>query len=65
MSSQSMLGRALGVVLGMLALTFLLATSGCNTIKGAGEDVQAAGSAVSSGAQKTEDKIKESTESAE
>ena len=55
----------MGVVLGMLALTFLLATSGCNTIKGAGEDVQAAGSAVSSGAQKTEDKIKESTESAE
>ncbi|MGH6942860.1 MAG: entericidin A/B family lipoprotein [Geminicoccaceae bacterium] len=46
----------------MISLTFLLATSGCNTIKGAGEDVQAAGSAVSGTAQKTEDKMEESTE---
>jgi predicted small secreted protein len=39
-----------------------LVTSGCNTVKGMGEDVQAAGGAVSSGAQKTEDKIKEETQ---
>jgi entericidin B len=38
-----------------------LVTSGCNTVKGMGEDVSAAGGAVTEGAEKTEDKIKEET----
>ena len=50
-------------ILGLLLMPALfglaLLTSGCNTVKGMGEDVSAAGVAVSSGAQKTEDKIKE------
>ena len=53
-------------MLGLLLIPALfgltLLTSGCNTVRGAGEDVQAAGSGISSGAQKTEDKIKEETQ---
>jgi len=51
-----------GLLLMPALLGLALLTSGCNTMRGAGEDVQAAGGAVSSGAQKTEDKIKESTQ---
>jgi predicted small secreted protein len=51
----------LGLVLMPALFGFALLTSGCNTMKGAGEDVSAAGGAMSSGAQKTEDKIKEET----
>jgi predicted small secreted protein len=53
-------------ILGLLLVPALfgltLLTSGCNTVRGAGEDVQAAGGAMSSGAQKTEDKMKEETQ---
>jgi predicted small secreted protein len=53
-------------ILGLLLIPALfgltLLTSGCNTMKGMGEDVQAAGGAVSSGAQKTEDKMEDGTE---
>ncbi len=52
----------LGLLLLPALLGLTLLTSGCNTMKGAGEDVQAAGSAMSSGAQKTEDKMKEETQ---
>ena len=55
-----MLTRA-KAVLGLLLMPALfglvLLTSGCNTMRGVGEDVQAAGGAMSEGAQKTEDKI--------
>jgi predicted small secreted protein len=40
-----------------LALCLTLGISGCNTFKGAGEDIQAAGSAIEKAAQKTKDKI--------
>lgn len=33
-------------------------TTGCNTTRGVGEDVEAAGDAVQDAAQKTEDKMK-------
>jgi predicted small secreted protein len=46
----------------LLALGGLPLLSGCNTIRGAGEDISAAGSAVSSGAESTEEKIEESTQ---
>ena len=63
--SEAMHGRTLGWALGMLALGgLLLTTAGCNTMRGAGEDIQAAGSAVSGGAQKTEDKIEEEVDDA-
>jgi predicted small secreted protein len=44
----------------LFGLTLL--TSGCNTVRGAGEDVQAAGQGMSTASQKTEDKIKEETQ---
>jgi len=52
----------LGLLLMPALFGVMLMTSGCNTMKGAGEDVSAAGGAVTSGAQKTEDKIKEETQ---
>ena len=52
----------LGLLLMPALFGLTLLTSGCNTMKGAGEDVSAAGSAMSTGAQKTEDKIKEETQ---
>ena len=64
MMSEAMHGRTLSWALGMVALGGLLLTTGCNTMRGAGEDIQAAGSAVSGGAQKTEDKIEEEVDDA-
>jgi predicted small secreted protein len=53
-------------ILGLLLMPALfgltLLTSGCNTVKGMGEDVQAAGSGMSTASEKTEDKIKEETQ---
>jgi predicted small secreted protein len=53
-------------ILGFLLMPALfgltLLTSGCNTVKGMGEDVQAAGAGMSTASQKTEDKIKEETQ---
>ncbi len=53
-------------ILGLLLMPALfgltLLTSGCNTVKGMGEDVSAAGQGMSTGAEKTEDKIKEETQ---
>ena len=43
---------------GLMAATVIaLALSGCNTMRGAGEDVSAAGGAMSEGAQDVEDEI--------
>jgi len=36
----------------VLALSFLAALAGCNTVKGAGQDIQKAGSAVEDAAKK-------------
>jgi predicted small secreted protein len=53
-------------IIGLLLMPALfgltLLTSGCNTVKGMGEDVQAAGEGMSTASQKTEDKIKEETQ---
>ena len=47
----------IALVLTWLALAGAV-TAGCNTTKGVGQDVEAAGEAVQRGAQKTEDKMK-------
>jgi predicted small secreted protein len=52
----------LGLALVPVVFGLALLTSGCNTMRGVGEDVSAAGGAVSSGAQKTEDKMEEGIE---
>jgi len=39
-------------VASLLALSFLLALAGCNTVRGAGQDIQKAGSAIEDAAQK-------------
>jgi entericidin B len=59
MIGQATLGRALGALLGLTALSLLLVTTGCNTIRGMGEDVEAAGSGISGTAESTEETIEE------
>jgi predicted small secreted protein len=49
--------KSLELLIGLLALLSLPALSACNTARGVGEDVQAAGHAMSSTAEKTEEKI--------
>nr|WP_298893083.1 entericidin A/B family lipoprotein [uncultured Acinetobacter sp.] len=41
-----------------LAIASVIVFTGCNTIKGAGQDVSKAGHAVSNTAEKTQDKIR-------
>ena len=53
---------SLGLLLMPALFGLTLLTSGCNTVKGMGEDVSAAGEGVSTASQKTEDKIKEETQ---
>ena len=36
----------------LLALSFVLALAGCNTVKGAGQDIQKAGNAIENAAKK-------------
>jgi predicted small secreted protein len=36
----------------LLALSFVLALAGCNTVKGAGQDIQKAGTAIEDAAKK-------------
>jgi entericidin B len=59
MIGQATLGRALGALLGLAALSLLLVTTGCNTIRGMGEDVEAAGSGIAGTAEDTEETIEE------
>jgi len=59
MIGQATLGRALSALLGLTALSLLLVTTGCNTIRGMGEDVEAAGSGISGTAESTEEAIEE------
>jgi predicted small secreted protein len=50
--------RYVSWLLGLLATgLLLLSVSGCNTMSGMGQDVKAAGSAMSNTAQKTEEKM--------
>ena len=44
------------IVLSSLVMLFVL--TGCNTVKGMGEDVSSAGNAVSNTAEKTQDEIR-------
>jgi entericidin B len=59
MIGQATLGRALGALLGLAALSLLLVTTGCNTVRGMGEDIEAAGSGISGTAEDTEETIEE------
>jgi predicted small secreted protein len=52
------LTRVLLVALALSSSTVLL---GCNTIRGAGEDVEATGEGVQNAAEETEEKIEEET----
>jgi entericidin B len=54
--------RVVGLLLMPALFGLTLLTSGCNTVKGMGEDVSAAGQGVSTASQKTEDKIKEESQ---
>lgn len=65
MIGQATLGRASGALLGILALGLLLMTSGCNTMRGMGEDVEAAGSGMSGAAEDTEEMMEEEIDEAE
>ena len=49
----------LGLVAVPVVLGLALLTSGCNTMRGMGEDVSAAGSGISGTAEKTEEKIED------
>ena len=49
----------LGLVAVPAVLALALLTSGCNTMRGMGEDVEAAGSAMSGTAESTEEQIEE------
>jgi predicted small secreted protein len=51
----------LKLLIGLLALLLLPSLSACNTARGVGEDVSAAGNAMSGTAEKTEEKMKEGT----
>jgi entericidin B len=51
------MSTTLKLLIGLLALLVLPSLSACNTARGMGEDVEAAGKAVSGTAEKTEEKI--------
>jgi predicted small secreted protein len=51
----------LGLMVVPVVLGLALLTSGCNTMRGMGEDVSAAGSGMSGAAEKTEEEIEEET----
>jgi predicted small secreted protein len=60
----NMLGDArmkLGLMVVPAVLGLALLTSGCNTMRGVGEDVSAAGSGMSGAAEATEEKIEDET----
>ena len=40
------------IIATLLALSFALALAGCNTMRGAGQDIQSAGSAIENAAKK-------------
>ena len=62
MHSGSGTRLTLGLMLVPVVFGLALLTSGCNTMRGMGEDVEAAGGAMAGAAQKTEDKIEGETD---
>ena len=62
MLSETKVRSRLGIVLLPLALGLALMTSACNTMRGMGEDVEAAGGAMSGTAEETEEEIEEGLE---
>jgi predicted small secreted protein len=56
------MSHTLRLLIGLLALLSLPSLSACNTARGMGEDVQAAGHAMSGTAEKVEDKMTGETE---
>jgi predicted small secreted protein len=62
MLSETSISSKLGIILLPVALVLALSTGGCNTMRGVGEDVEAAGGAMAGTAEKTEEKIEEGVE---
>ncbi|MCE3248697.1 MAG: hypothetical protein K0R41_2522 [Geminicoccaceae bacterium] len=62
MLSDTKVRSRLGIMLLPIALGLALSTSGCNTMRGMGEDVEAAGGAMAGTAEDTEEKMEEGME---
>ena len=62
MFSETKVRSRLGILLVPLALGLALSTGGCNTMRGMGEDVGAAGDAMAGTAEETEEKMEEGME---
>lgn len=62
MFSETKVRSRLGMMLVPVALGLALSTGGCNTMRGMGEDVEAAGGAMAGTAEKTEEKMEEGME---
>jgi predicted small secreted protein len=64
MTTRAKRSRVAALLLLPIGLSLSALTAGCNTARGMGEDVQAVGSAVSGGAQATENKMEETAKEA-
>ena len=62
MHSDAKTRLSLGLVLVPVVFGLALVTSGCNTMRGMGEDVEAAGGAMSDTAEDTEEEMEEGLE---
>jgi predicted small secreted protein len=62
MHSDAKTRLSLGLVLVPVVFGLALVTSGCNTMRGMGEDVEAAGGAMSDTAEDTEEEMEEGME---
>jgi predicted small secreted protein len=62
MHNDSKTRLTLGLTLVPVVFGLALLTSGCNTMRGMGEDVEAAGGAMADTAEKTEEKMEEGME---
>ena len=62
MHSDSKTGLTLGLLLVPVVFGLALLTSGCNTTRGMGEDVEAAGGAIAGTAEETEEEMEEGME---
>jgi len=62
MHSDAKTRSSLGLVLVPVVFGLALVTSGCNTMRGMGEDVEAAGGAMSDTAEDTEEEMEEGLE---